>query len=93
MTISLSRRAALASGLAAGLALAALPASGQDKPVLRFSAVFSDKDIRAEMMRQFGEAVAPEFTLPDHTGTPRSLSDYRGRWVVLWWFPKAFTSG
>ena len=37
--------------------------------------------------------VAPEFTLPDHTGTPRSLSDYRGRWVVLWWFPKAFTSG
>jgi len=37
--------------------------------------------------------VAPEFTLPDQTGTPRSLSDYRGKWVVLWWFPKAFTSG
>jgi len=37
--------------------------------------------------------VAPGFTLPDQTGTPRSLSDYRGRWVVLWWFPKAFTSG
>jgi peroxiredoxin Q/BCP len=37
--------------------------------------------------------VAPEFTLPDQTGTERSLSDYRGRWVVLWWFPKAFTSG
>ena len=37
--------------------------------------------------------VAPEFTLPDQTGTPRSLSDYRGQWIVLWWFPKAFTSG
>jgi thioredoxin-dependent peroxiredoxin len=36
---------------------------------------------------------APEFTLPDQTGTPRSLSDYRGKWVVLWWFPKAFTGG
>jgi peroxiredoxin Q/BCP len=37
--------------------------------------------------------VAPEFTLPDQNGAERSLSDYRGKWVVLWWFPKAFTSG
>ena len=36
---------------------------------------------------------APEFTLPDQEGNPVSLSDLRGRWVVLWWFPKAFTEG
>jgi thioredoxin-dependent peroxiredoxin len=37
--------------------------------------------------------VAPEFTLPDQHGDALSLSDLRGRWVVLWWFPKAFTEG
>jgi peroxiredoxin Q/BCP len=36
---------------------------------------------------------APEFTLPDQNGNPVSLKELRGRWVVLWWFPKAFTSG
>jgi thioredoxin-dependent peroxiredoxin len=36
---------------------------------------------------------APEFTLPNQQGDPISLSDFRGRWLVLWWFPKAFTSG
>lgn len=37
--------------------------------------------------------VAPSFTLPDQDGRPVSLVDLAGRWVVLWWFPKAFTSG
>jgi cytochrome oxidase Cu insertion factor (SCO1/SenC/PrrC family) len=36
---------------------------------------------------------APEFTLPDQHGDRVSLSDFRGRWLVLFWFPKAFTSG
>jgi thioredoxin-dependent peroxiredoxin len=36
---------------------------------------------------------APDFTLPDQRGDAVTLSDLRGRWVVLWWFPKAFTSG
>jgi peroxiredoxin Q/BCP len=36
---------------------------------------------------------APDFTLPDQEGRPVSLSDFRGRWLVLWWFPKAFTAG
>ena len=36
---------------------------------------------------------APGFTLPDQDGNPVSLDDLNGRWVVLWWFPKAFTAG
>lgn len=37
--------------------------------------------------------VAPDLTLPDQHGNQVHLSDFRGKWVVLWWFPKAFTSG
>ena len=36
---------------------------------------------------------APPFTLPDQHGRPVSLEDFRGRWLVFWWFPKAFTEG
>lgn len=37
--------------------------------------------------------VAPAFSLPDQHGAAVSSVDLRGRWVVLWWFPKAFTEG
>ena len=36
---------------------------------------------------------APDFTLPDQTGTPVSLSDFAGRTVVLYFYPKADTPG
>ena len=36
---------------------------------------------------------APEFTLPDQNGTLRSLSDYRGQRVILYFYPKDMTSG
>lgn len=36
---------------------------------------------------------APDFELLDDTGTPRKLSDYRGRNVVLYFYPKDDTSG
>jgi peroxiredoxin Q/BCP len=36
---------------------------------------------------------APEFTLPDENGNPVSLGDYRGKNVVLYFFPKADTPG
>lgn len=38
-------------------------------------------------------AQAPAFTLPSQTGAPVSLSDFRGKWVVLYFYPKDFTSG
>ena len=36
---------------------------------------------------------APAFTLPDQNGTPRSLADYRGQRVILYFYPKDMTSG
>ena len=36
---------------------------------------------------------APDFELPDHHGNPVSLRSRRGRWVLLWWYPKAATPG
>lgn len=36
---------------------------------------------------------APGFSLPDHTGTVRSLSEFRGHPVVLWFYPMANTPG
>jgi thioredoxin-dependent peroxiredoxin len=36
---------------------------------------------------------APEFTLPDADGKPVSLSDYRGRRVVVYFYPAAGTPG
>jgi peroxiredoxin Q/BCP len=36
---------------------------------------------------------APQFTLKSQDGTPVSLQDFRGKWVVLYFYPKDFTSG
>jgi thioredoxin-dependent peroxiredoxin len=37
---------------------------------------------------------APDFTLPTNTGNGKiSLADLRGQWVVLYFYPKDFTSG
>src|SRR4051794_15399894 len=38
-------------------------------------------------------APAPEFSLTDSAGTTRSLEDYRGRKVVLYFYPAAMTPG
>jgi len=38
-------------------------------------------------------SAAPEFTLNSQEGTPVSLKDYRGKWVVLYFYPKDFTTG
>ena len=36
---------------------------------------------------------APEFTLPDADGQPVSLKDFRGRRVIVYFYPAAMTSG
>src|SRR5262245_23150704 len=36
---------------------------------------------------------APDFELPDETNTPRKLSDFRGKKVVLYFYPQDDTSG
>jgi len=36
---------------------------------------------------------APDFTLPSQDGTPVSLKDYSGKWVVLYFYPKDQTPG
>jgi peroxiredoxin Q/BCP len=36
---------------------------------------------------------APDFTLHDETDKPHSLKDYRGKWVVLYFYPKDDTPG
>jgi len=36
---------------------------------------------------------APDFSLTTSDGSQISLKDYRGKWVVLYFYPKDFTSG
>jgi TRAP-type transport system periplasmic protein len=65
MEIAWTRRTLLGTALAVALAL---PAAAQDRQQLRFSAVFSDQDIRAEMMERLAEAVSEDFELELHYG-------------------------
>lgn len=36
---------------------------------------------------------APDFSLQDSLGMPHTLSDYKGRWLVLYFYPKNDTPG
>jgi len=36
---------------------------------------------------------APPFTLLDQDAKEVSLGDYAGKWILLWWYPKAATPG
>jgi len=68
MSFALTRRVALAAGAvlaATGILGGAL---AQDKPTLKFAAVFSDADIRADAMRQLGEDLAGDFSFEPHFG-------------------------
>jgi hypothetical protein len=62
MDFKMDRRSALKAG-AALAAACALPAAAQGKPTLRFAAVFSDKDIRADMVRKLAADVAADYTI------------------------------
>lgn len=62
MNFNSNRRAAL-KACAALAAASALPARAQAKPNLRFAAVFSDKDIRADMIRMLAKDIEGDFKL------------------------------
>ena len=63
-----TRRALLLIGAMLDRRGRALPAFAQDKPMLRFSAVFSEQDIRAEMMKMFADGIKGDFTFEPYYG-------------------------
>ncbi|HSW26026.1 MAG TPA: TRAP transporter substrate-binding protein DctP [Burkholderiaceae bacterium] len=67
MQSNFGRRELLKAGGALAAA-SALPALAQGKPVLRLAAVFSDKDIRADMVRMLAKDVEADFTIEPHYG-------------------------
>jgi TRAP-type C4-dicarboxylate transport system substrate-binding protein len=62
MNFKIDRRSALMTS-AAIAASTMIPAWAQDKPKLRFAAVFSDKDIRADMIRMLAKDVESDVTI------------------------------
>ena len=61
--------------------------------VLAASAAFSTLVIgQSAAVLKVGD-MAPDFTLQGTDGKTYTLSELRGRHVVLAWFPKAFTGG
>jgi len=46
----------------------------------------------SQQQPEVGKA-APDFSLTTGDGSKVSLKDYRGKWVVLYFYPKDFTSG
>jgi thioredoxin-dependent peroxiredoxin len=58
-----------------------------------FAVTFGIKSLRAGDKAPAVGTVAPDFTLNSQEGKPVSLHDYKGKWVVLYFYPKDFTSG
>ena len=56
--------------------------------VFILSGIFSNTNVELKV----GETV-PDFSLKDQDGTIQKLSDYRGKRVVVYFFPKAGTPG
>jgi thioredoxin-dependent peroxiredoxin len=55
-------------------------------------AVIATRSSSAAETPQAGQP-APDFTLPSQDATPVSLHDFRGKWVVLYFYPKDGTHG
>lgn len=59
--------------------------------IAAFAIVLSSTMLAAEFPAV--NAAAPDFTLTTDEGKPASLKDFRGKWVVLYFYPKDFTGG
>jgi peroxiredoxin Q/BCP len=53
----------------------------------------SVKPIKIKIDTPAVDSVAPDFSLISNEGKKTSLRKFRGKWVVLYFYPKAFTSG
>jgi thioredoxin-dependent peroxiredoxin len=60
--------------------------------ILLLSAVMTASLAFPAELPQAGQQ-APEFSLPSQEGAPVSLKQYRGKWVVLYFYPKDMTQG
>jgi peroxiredoxin Q/BCP len=60
--------------------------------VLSVVALFALRSVSATEMPAVGSA-APSFKLTTNEGSQASLSDFKGKWVVLYFYPKDFTGG
>ena len=67
MEFIIDRRAVLATGAALAVSHM-LPVRAQDKPTLRFAAVFSEKDIRADMIRMVSKDVEADVKIEPFYG-------------------------
>jgi len=54
---------------------------------------FFVKGVRAGDKAPAVGTAAPDFTLNSQEGKPVSLHEFKGKWVVLYFYPKDFTSG
>lgn len=57
-----------------------------------FAALFVARAARAGELPEIGK-LAPDFSLPDQHGQLHRLKSYRGKWVVLYFYPKDDTPG
>ena len=61
--------------------------------VALFAVFVGVKSLRAGDKAPAVGTQAPDFTLNSQEGKPVSLHDFKGKWVVLYFYPKDFTSG
>ena len=76
------------SGL--GLSVLAAAASAQGQPPQNPQQATPPPPMTADL--KVGD-MAPDFSLQGSDGKVHKLSEYKGKTVVLAWFPKAFTAG
>lgn len=81
---------ALCAATGLGFAALAAAASDQGQPPQTPQQPAAPAQYSADL--KVGD-VAPDFALQGSDGKVHKLSDYRGKTVVLAWFPKAFTGG
>lgn len=61
--------------------------------VLALAAAFAGLRFLSSKHAPVAGSDAPNFLLTSQDGSSVSLKDYRGKWVVLYFYPKDFTSG